>query len=115
MWLKVTRSGEPVVDLDKIHKQTFEYLFVCSRQDITAAAAGAFVPRIICSVPSAVQSHKPPLSDVLDKVFGVKAEKESRNLEVFGRYLLPHWTTVGNQCLKFQDLKYFETPKLGKK
>ena len=27
-WLKVTRSGEPVVAMDKIHKQPFEFLYV---------------------------------------------------------------------------------------
>ena len=27
-WLKVTRSGEPVVAMDKVHKQPFEFLYV---------------------------------------------------------------------------------------
>ena len=27
-WLKVTRSGEPVVAVDKVHKQPFEFLYV---------------------------------------------------------------------------------------
>ena len=27
-WLKVTRSGEPVVGMDKAHKQPFEFLYV---------------------------------------------------------------------------------------
>ena len=110
LWLKVTKSGEPVVDLAKRHKQTFEVLFVGSKVDLRAArgsnSTGSMIPKVICSVPSAVQSHKPPLSDFLLNAFGIKVAN-TRNLEIFGRYLLPHWTTVGNQCIKFQELKYF--------
>ena len=31
----------------------------------------------------------------------------SEKLELFGRYLLPGWTTFGNEALKFQQLAYF--------
>ena len=31
-WLKVTRSGEPVVAMDKTHKQPFEFLYVARTQ-----------------------------------------------------------------------------------
>ena len=63
--------------------------------------------KVLCSVPSAVQSHKPPLVEVIEDAFGINAG-ESRCLEVFGRYLLPGWTTVGNQCLMLQGEHYFE-------
>ena len=110
LWMKVTRSGEPVVDLAKKHKQTFEVLFVGSKVDLLVArgsrSPGLVMPKVITSVPSAVQSHKPPLSDFLLKAFDLKVAN-TRNLEIFGRYLLPHWTTVGSQCTKFQELKYF--------
>ena len=64
---------------------------------------------MLCSVPSAVQSHKPPLVEVIEDAFGIGLKAtDSRCLEVFGRYLLPGWTTVGNQCLMLQGEHYFE-------
>ena len=62
---------------------------------------------MLCSIPSAIQSHKPPLVEVIEDAFGIRAS-ESRCLEVFGRYLLARWTTVGNQCLLLQGEHYFE-------
>ena len=62
--------------------------------------------RIILSVPSGVHSHKPPLTNIFTKLEITKEDSEC--LELFGRYLLPHWTTFGNQCLKLQNVKYFE-------
>ena len=66
--------------------------------------------KVLCSVPSAVQSHKPPLVNVIEDAFGISAS-DLRCLEVFGRYLLPGWTTVGNQCLMLQGEQYFEEKK----
>ena len=98
-WLKVTRMGEPVVDMKSGHKLPFELLYIGGKQDIN-------IPQdmIICSVPSAFQSHKPPLTEVIKEVF---QNKYTKCLELFGRYLLPHWTTVGNECLKFQQKHFF--------
>jgi N6-adenosine-specific RNA methylase IME4 len=55
--------------------------------------------RVILSVPSAIHSHKPPLIEVL-KDCGLKTDS---CLELFGRYLLPNFVTLGNQALLFQN------------
>ena len=58
---------------------------------------------VICSVPSAVHSHKPPLDSLLQKMFSPQLDLDwaaLSKLEIFGRNLQPGWTTVGNQpCL----------------
>ncbi len=90
--------------MDKEHgKHPFEFVFVARRK------GGRYEPsetKVICSVPSAIQSHKPPLDKVAEEAFGIDTT-QLKCLEVFGRYLLPGWTTVGNQCLKFQASHYF--------
>ena len=83
---------------------------------MTSGNAEELKNKVLCSVPSAVQSHKPPLAEVIEDAFGIGASDLRSNiplsglrcLEVFGRYLLPGWTTVGNQCLMLQGEHYFE-------
>ena len=89
---------------------------------MTSGNAEELKNKVLCSVPSAVQSHKPPLAEVIEDAFEISANdlrsniplSDSQCLEVFGRYLLPGWATVGNQCLMLQGEHYFEEKK-GKK
>ncbi len=106
LWLKVTKNLEPVVPDDHPHKETFELVVVGTRGIVGHDCRDQL---ILSSVPSGVQSHKPPLVLVLRKVFPeIWESKDVKCLELFGRYLVPDWTTVGNECLKFQQLHYFE-------
>ncbi len=100
IWAKVTQSGEFVVDLDKSHKAPFEFVFVGERQKSDERDF------VVCSVPSGFHSHKPPLNRVLNALFDNRCEK-GRCLELYGRYLAAGWTTLGNQCLKFQHKSFF--------
>ncbi|KAI4806853.1 hypothetical protein KUCAC02_017647 [Chaenocephalus aceratus] len=59
--------------------------------------------RLIVSVPSALHSQKPSLSEVLKPYLGA----EAKCLELFARSLLPGWTSWGNEVLKFQHTSYF--------
>ena len=61
--------------------------------------------RVIVSVPSAIHSHKPPLVKVFEELKII--DEHSTCLEIFGRYLTPHWTTFGNEAIKLQNIKYF--------
>ena len=110
---QITKSGEPVTKLDTSSpKQPFELIFFAATESCSANWLRVLKTdeqkqqRVIVSVPSAVHSHKPPLDKLLTEM-GVLNEN-SKCLEIFGRYLIPNWTTFGNQCLKFQDLNYFE-------
>ncbi len=111
IWLKVTQSGEPVVPWDHPHKVPFEFIYVARKRRRPGETEVA-EDKVVCSVPSAFQSHKPPLVEVLEEVFPGSC-KPGRCLEAFGRYLLPGWTTVGDQCLRFQHRDYFEEMSSG--
>uniref|UniRef100_A0A672G725 Methyltransferase like 4 n=1 Tax=Salarias fasciatus TaxID=181472 RepID=A0A672G725_SALFA len=105
-WVKVTTSGQFVFPLDSQHKKPYEVLVLGryrSSADTTAGQPGTSeVPvedqRLIISVPSALHSQKPSLSEVLKPYVGAEAKR----LELFARSLQPGWTSWGNEVLKFQ-------------
>ncbi|XP_042867106.1 DNA N6-methyl methyltransferase-like [Penaeus japonicus] len=102
-WLKVTKAGEPVTPFPASHgKRPYERLLVASR----CAKYKDTIPErfVICSVPSGIHSHKPPLEELL-KRFSVP---EPRCLELFCRSLLPGWTCYGLEVLRLNHLSLFE-------
>ncbi|KAM7369793.1 hypothetical protein PAMP_011084 [Pampus punctatissimus] len=110
-WVKVTTSGQFVFPLDSQHKKPYEVL-VLGRYRSSASNSSSFsetseVPvedqRLIVSVPSALHSQKPSLSEVLKPYVGA----EAKCLELFARSLQPGWTSWGNEVLKFQHTSYF--------
>jgi len=89
--------------------------------------------KLVISVPSAVHSHKPPLTGVYFKwkvyydfathtaskvkikillkfleIIKEYLPNEPKCLEIFARYLLPGWTSWGLEILKFQHLSLYE-------
>ncbi|TRY75362.1 hypothetical protein TCAL_00764 [Tigriopus californicus] len=104
-WLKVTKCGEPVIDLEKAHKRPYEVILIARKRTSSNPIPSHFRKElIVCSVPSGHHSHKPPLSQILDEILPTSPSRKC--LELFGRYLVPHWTTLGNECIKFQDIDY---------
>uniref|UniRef100_A0A8D0A5K9 Methyltransferase 4, N6-adenosine n=1 Tax=Sander lucioperca TaxID=283035 RepID=A0A8D0A5K9_SANLU len=112
-WVKVTTSGQFVFPLDSHHKKPYEVL-VLGRYRSAADDTTRFemfetseVPvedqRLVVSVPSALHSQKPSLSEVLKPYIGA----EAKCLELFARSLQPGWTSWGNEVLKFQHTSYF--------
>ncbi|KAM3843328.1 N(6)-adenine-specific methyltransferase METTL4 [Diretmus argenteus] len=110
-WVKVTRSGQFVFPLDSQHKKPYEVLVLgryrCCTKNSPSSSATSEVPvedqRVIVSVPSALHSHKPSLSEVLKPYVGA----EAKCLELFARSLQPGWTSWGNEVIKFQHANYF--------
>uniref|UniRef100_UPI003AAF5169 N(6)-adenine-specific methyltransferase METTL4 n=1 Tax=Centroberyx gerrardi TaxID=166262 RepID=UPI003AAF5169 len=113
-WVKVTKSGQFVFPLDSQHKKPYEVLVLgryrCCEKDSPSSSETTETTempvedqRVIVSVPSALHSHKPSLSDVLKPYVGAGAEC----LELFARSLQPGWTSWGNEVLKFQHTSYF--------
>ncbi|XP_064465836.1 N(6)-adenine-specific methyltransferase METTL4-like [Ornithodoros turicata] len=97
-WVKVTRRGVPVRPIGGVHKQPVEYL-------VFGGTAADFPDhRIVVSVPSSIHSHKFPLTELLKPWIGEKP----RCLELFARYLVPHWTSIGDEVLKLQRLELYE-------
>jgi len=58
------------------------------------------------SIPNAYPSRKPPISILLEKLNLIKSPQNG--LELFGRYLLPKFTTIGYEVIKFQNKYFFE-------
>ncbi|KAL1006859.1 hypothetical protein UPYG_G00078170 [Umbra pygmaea] len=110
-WVKVTNSGEYVFPLDSPHKKPYEVLVLGryrGSSDSSHSSPGSTEPlvedhRIIVSVPSALHSHKPSLSEVLKPYLGTGAQC----LELFARSLHPGWTSWGNEVVKFQHISYY--------
>ncbi|ETW08022.1 hypothetical protein H310_02398 [Aphanomyces invadans] len=101
-WVKVAADGECVTPLSSTHKLPFEKALVAGRG---AFADMAVAPRVAVSVPLR-HSWKPPLAPLLTEL-GIDEEKDNK-VEIFARELRPHWTCIGNEVLKFQDLCLFD-------
>ncbi|KAG0711008.1 Methyltransferase-like protein 4 [Chionoecetes opilio] len=105
-WLKVTKGGEVITPLQgRCHtKLPYERIFI-ARKCRTKVCHGDVPDNfVLCSVPSGVHSHKPPLFDLM-KTFLVS---KPQCLEVFARSLVPGWTSVGLDVLRLQHTDLFE-------
>ncbi|XP_068566076.1 N(6)-adenine-specific methyltransferase METTL4 isoform X2 [Cebidichthys violaceus] len=110
-WVKVTTSGQFVFPLDSHHKKPYEVLVLgryrSTADNATSSSRASEAPvenqRLIVSVPSALHSQKPSLSEVLKPHVGA----EAKCLELFARSLQPGWTSWGNEVLRFQHTSYF--------
>lgn len=102
-WLKVTQAGDTICNFNSAPgKQPYELLVLG-----TALEKGKIdIPggKLMISVPSAVHSHKPPLTEIIKDYL----PDEPKCLEIFARYLLPGWTSWGLEILKFQHLSLYE-------
>ncbi|XP_061778183.1 N(6)-adenine-specific methyltransferase METTL4 isoform X3 [Nerophis ophidion] len=109
LWVKVTTEGQFVFPLDSPHKKPYEVLVLgrYSRSQEKSSTESVSTPvenqRLVVSVPSALHSHKPSLSEVLKPYVGGDASC----LELFARSLQPGWTSWGNEVLRFQHTSYF--------
>lgn len=105
-WLKITKYGQPICEFRiPPRKQPFEQIFLaCNKDADVTFFEDLTAERLLLSVPSAIHSNKPPLTDLLKSVL----PKNSDCLEIFARYLLPHFTSIGQETLKLQNLKLFE-------
>lgn len=95
-WLKITTSGEPIVDLSSKWRKPWERILIARRRgsDTKLSCRG----KVIVSVPD-VHSRKPNLRGLFDAVFPV----DYKGLEVFARNLTAGWWSWGDEVLKFQS------------
>lgn len=137
-WLKVTTKGEPVVPLDSPHRKPYEQLVLGivmpqqqqQGQEESLSTREGRIPdtHAIISIPSRRHSRKPPLQGMCillvkrceslklivasKDVMAKYLPKNPKCLELFARCLTPHWTSWGNECLKFQHDQYFESVEI---
>ncbi|CAL7942934.1 unnamed protein product [Xylocopa violacea] len=103
-WVKITQAGNTICNFNFAPgKQPYELLVLGSVLNGT----GVDIPdgKLLISVPSAVHSHKPPLA--VTEVMKDYLPNEPKCLEIFARYLLPGWTSLGLEVLKFQHLSLY--------
>ncbi|XP_077543759.1 methyltransferase like 4 isoform X3 [Haemaphysalis longicornis] len=98
-WVKVTKYGEPVHPFDCPHKKPYEFVIFGG-----PSCSSIINDKVFVSVPSSVHSHKPPLSELVRPFI----KNGGKCLEVFARYLVPGWTSVGNEVLKLQHESLYE-------
>jgi N6-adenosine-specific RNA methylase IME4 len=96
IWVKVTRTGEPVVDLDSTWRQPWERLVLARRKG--GSARPTIARKVIFGVPD-LHSRKPNLRPLFEDVF----VQGCIGLEVFARNLTCGWWSWGNQVLMFQQ------------
>ncbi|KAG3239512.1 hypothetical protein PI124_g15563 [Phytophthora idaei] len=109
-WLKLNKNGELVTPLDSTHRLPVETLVVAYRakdqaHEQTLRQRLGEQMRIVLSIPLR-HSWKPPLECFFDKDI---MSTTHRKVELFARELRPHWTSVGNEVLKFQATDLFQS------
>lgn len=85
-------------------KQPYELLILGSAKGSEKDKVDIPDGKLMISIPSAVHSHKPPLTEIIKEYL----PDEPKCLEIFARYLLPGWTSWGLEILKFQHLSLYE-------
>ncbi|XP_011688202.1 PREDICTED: methyltransferase-like protein 4 isoform X2 [Wasmannia auropunctata] len=104
-WLKVTQAGGTICNFNSAPgKQPYELLILGSAKGSEKDKVDIPDGKLMISIPSAVHSHKPPLTEIIKEYL----PDEPKCLEIFARYLLPGWTSWGLEILKFQHLSLYE-------
>jgi len=106
----VTRTGEPVLDLNSNDKKSYETLIIGTTGDETRFDQLKQTTKIICSIPALIHSVKPALHLTFQHFVDFpRVDQGDHCLEVYARNLLPDFTSIGNEVFKHQTIDLFET------
>ena len=111
VWVKVTVTGEPVLELGSVWRRPWEVLLVGRKagkgEDGVMEEEGnrdgeeeGVKRRVVLAVPD-LHSRKPCLKGLFEGAMGLK-EGEYEGLEIFARNLTKGWWSWGDEVLKFQ-------------
>ncbi|KAI1095853.1 MT-A70 family [Rostrohypoxylon terebratum] len=96
IWLKITNSGDPVVDIESQWRKPWERLLLGRKRGATERAP---IPtKVILGVPD-VHSRKPSLRSLFQNIM----PENYSGLEVFARSLTAGWWSWGDEVLYFQQ------------
>lgn len=105
-WVKITQTGETVCDFsDPPGKQPYEKIIIGSRSSQFQLPK---TDKLVVSIPSAIHSHKPPLIELLKPYL----PEQPMCLEIFARYLLPNFTSYGNEVLRLQHKSLYTSNRV---
>lgn len=100
-WLKVTTSGEPVVDVNSAWRKPWERILIAKRRGSKRTRLPS-QRKVLVSVPD-LHSRKPNLRALFEDVF----PPGYQGLEVFARNLTAGWWSWGDEALKFQQPEHW--------
>ncbi|KAI1097760.1 MT-A70-domain-containing protein [Jackrogersella minutella] len=96
IWLKITKTGDPVIDVEAQWRKPWERLLLGRKR---GGMSKAPIPtKVIMGVPD-VHSRKPNLKPLFPDILPANYN----GLEVFARNLTSGWWSWGNQVLYFQQ------------
>jgi N6-adenosine-specific RNA methylase IME4 len=101
LWIKVTRAGEPVTELDSAWRKPYEILLVARKGRIEEETD--VKRKVVVGVPD-LHSRKPNLKEPFEVMMGKEAG-EYQGLEVFARNLTAGWWSWGDEVLKYQSVE----------
>ncbi|KAI9576148.1 hypothetical protein GQX74_013889 [Glossina fuscipes] len=102
-WFKLNTEGNLIGPLKgQGFKQPYETLYIaCHKNNDLESVENLREISFIFSIPSIIHSHKPPLYTWLKEYWpGVK---DLKCLEIFARYLHPHFTSIGLEVIKHRE------------
>ncbi|KAI0840936.1 MT-A70 family [Hypoxylon sp. FL0890] len=96
IWLKITSSGDPIMDVESQWRKPWERLLLARKMGGTLKAP---IPtKVIMGVPD-VHSRKPNLRPIFKDIL----PENYTGMEVFARNLTAGWWSWGNEVLYFQQ------------
>ena len=108
-WVKLTTAGEPVFPWDSLHKKPYETMLLgCYKNNAYLTKCEVVQNLVLCSVPSSIHSHKPPLCEIIKSRVQPLFKESFKCLEMFARNLNSDWTSWGNEVLMMQNIMYFD-------
>lgn len=112
-WYKLNTEQQLIRDVqqaDVTKKQPYEMLYLACHADSKAEYASDLKrTEMLLSVPSIIHSHKPPLLEWLRPHLQLLGQGQTNPncLELFARYLQPHFTSIGLEVFKLMDERLY--------
>lgn len=111
-WFKINTLGKLISPVKpEGYKQPYEMVYIAYHKDRKNLDNLKELSAVDCliSIPSIIHSHKPPLIAWLRKY--LTNTENFKGLEIFARYLQPHFTSIGLEVLKLMDKRLYQEAK----
>ncbi|KAI1083492.1 MT-A70-domain-containing protein [Whalleya microplaca] len=96
IWLKITSSGDPIIDVESQWRKPWERLLIARKKGSSTKLPTP--TKVILGVPD-VHSRKPNLRSLFKDIL----PEDYSGLEVFARNLTAGWWSWGDEVLRFQN------------
>lgn len=100
VWLKVTSTGEPILDIESAWRKPWERLLIARHKGNSAVQP--IQTKVLLGVPD-THSRKPNLRGLFEEVL----PQGYLGLEIFARNLTAGWWSWGDEVLSFQKKRHW--------